>query len=87
MEFMRPPAPVEPVVPDAAAVVVPAVAADDGAVPPDTEYVLLVALLSADDGSSKCLSLCRLASDLARGLNTSKIVGRRFGEAIPWTVD
>lgn len=93
MEFMIPPAAAAPVTVVVAATFEPVPADDDAAAaaadgaPPDTEYVLLVALLSADEGSNRCLSLCLFASDLARGRNTSNIVGRRFGEAIPCTVD
>jgi len=84
-EYGAPPAaPAAPAPPAADAAPAELVA---GAVPPETEYVLLVALLSAEEGSNRCFSFCRLASDFARGRNTSKIVGLRLGEAMPCTVD
>lgn len=57
--------------------------------PPEPLCVLLpLALLSLSiDWALANSRSFRLASDFERGRNTSNIVGRRFGLAMPWTVD
>lgn len=55
--------------------------------PPEPLCVLLLLVLPSFSCALASSRSLRFASDLDRGRNTSNIVGRRFGLAVPCTVD